>query len=275
MALSVGVVLATGLYSAAREVASVDGFLTTTYGHVLIIKTGIVVAAGALGAANFLILRGLSRRHRAGERRVAGFRSVVLAEILAGVGIFLAASILASSVPARGPEFAAPRPARVITQSVPSGDLFVTVSMRPTRAGNNSVTVFAGSTRRPPPAPIETVSLDLRQGGTTKAIALAPVEQGRYVGLANVPSPGSWNLVVAVERGGKEIVLPASTWSLGPSDPARAVRYSARSVAPALDALAGLLLGLTLLGGLWLLAGRPGLGAPRPTSAAATGDRAP
>src|SRR5262249_38484989 len=47
----------TGLYSAGREVASVDALLTTFYGRALLAKTAAVTLAVLLGAANALLLR--------------------------------------------------------------------------------------------------------------------------------------------------------------------------------------------------------------------------
>ncbi len=60
-AVGVGLVVATGLYSAGRQVASVDALLTTDYGHMLLLKTGVVVLVLGFGAANFALLRSPAR----------------------------------------------------------------------------------------------------------------------------------------------------------------------------------------------------------------------
>jgi copper transport protein len=258
MALSVGVVLATGLYSAGREVASVDGLLTTTYGHALLVKIGIVLLAGSLGVANFLLLRALRRRGRLASR-LGGSRPALLAEVVAGVGVFLAAAVLASSVPARGSEFSPPLPARVATQTATSGDLLFRVSSTPTRVGSNAFNVLVASSRRPPPAPISALSLELTRGSVARTVALSQIEPGRYVGWADLQESGRWRLLVVASRGGKtiEASLP---WSLGRPDPARPVTFSTRKVAPLFDAAAALLFGATLLAAAWLLAGKPRMG---------------
>jgi copper transport protein len=273
MAVSVGMVVATGLYSAGRQVASVDGLLTTSYGHVLLVKIGIVLAAGTLGAANFVLLRTLARG-TGRFARLAASPPVLLAEALAGVGIFLAAAVLASSVPARGAQFAAPLPARVVTKSVHSADLVFTISSTPTRAGANTFTVVAASSRRPPPAPIEGITLEVQRQRIGGSIPLTQIEPGRYLGSAVLPKAGSWSIVLVARRGGQPLTVPL-VWPLGAPDPARPVRYSARALAPPLDAVALLVFSLTLFGVAWILAGRPRLRVahgPRPAAKGIGGD---
>jgi copper transport protein len=266
MALSVGLVFATGFYSAGREVVSVDGLLTTRYGHVLLVKIGIVLAAGALGLANFLLLRRLARSSgRIG--RFATAPTTILAELVAAAGVFLAAGVLASSVPARGAEFAAPLPARVASRTVSSGDLLFTVSSTPTRAGaTNTFSVLAASSRRPPPAPITSLTLELARGSLSTTVPMTHIGEGRYFGSVVLREPGKWRVSVVARRAGGRIVARTS-WPLGRPDPARPVTYSTRSLAPILDAAAALTLGLVLLGAVWILAGRP---RPRPGRHAAS-----
>jgi copper transport protein len=271
MALSIGLVLATGLYSAGREIASIDGLMTTTYGHVLLIKTGLFLLAGMLGYANYRLLRTLGRRG-GGIGRIAGSRPVLLAELAVGAGVFLAAAALASSVPARGPEFAAPLPAQATTRAVTSGDLLFTVSSTPTRVGSNAFSVLAASSRRPPPAPLDSVSLELSRQGERRTVSLTPIAAGRYLGWADLQEPGSWRLAVIAERAGTRIEAPTS-WSVGRADPARPVTFSARRLAPIVDVGAALLLGLTVLGAVWLLAGRPGPVAAHPVRPVPVGGR--
>lgn len=55
-ALSVGVLIATGLYSMGRQVASPDALITTLYGRALAGKVGLVLLAGAFGLGNALLL---------------------------------------------------------------------------------------------------------------------------------------------------------------------------------------------------------------------------
>ena len=259
-ALSVGLVLATGLYSAGRQVASVDALFTSGYGHVLLVKTGVVVLVLALGAVNFSLLRSLACGQARG--RLAGSRRLLLPEVALGAMAFLAAAVLASSVPARGPQYAPPRPAVVTERSGSAADLVVTASATPTRVGSNAFTVLVASSRRPPPAPLSRVVLEIRNGrGAVQTIPLQEVEPGRYFGTADLVEPGGSAFTVVVERSGERFEIPFS-WSIGAPDLARPVTFSSRPLAPLLNGVAAFLLAVTLAGGAWLLAGRPRLRGP-------------
>ena len=136
--LSIAVLAVTGLLAAGAQVASVDALLTTDYGRTLIVKSVLVAGAAALGAGNALLLR-------RGE-----LPRLLLVETSAGVGILLAAAVLTASPPAKGPEFAPARPAVAPTLARQVGDLVVTATVRPNRAGPNVMTVARG--QRAPPA---------------------------------------------------------------------------------------------------------------------------
>lgn len=256
-AVSVGVVFATGLYSAGRQVASVDALLTTGYGHVLLVKVGIVLGAAALGGANFLLLRRLARRRGGLWGGRAGSRWLLIAEVVMGAGVFLAAAVLSASVPARGAQFSAPQPAITTVRSGSAADLVVSVSATPTRAGNSTFTAVVASSRRPPPAPIAAVLLELRgPKSQAETVPLQKFEPGRYFGTAFLSDPGRWKFAVTVRRAGETITVPF-TWSVAPADPARPVRFSARPLAPILDWASALLFALALSGAVWIIAGKP------------------
>ena len=143
-AAGVAVLVVTGVYSAGRQVASVDALLSTTYGWSLVGKLALLGATGALG---LLGLRAV-RRGRPSPR-------LLRAEAVAAVGVLAAAALLLSSAPARGPQFA-PAPA----SSAPRGsvlasgrarDLLVDISAAPNRPGQNFVTATILDTLRPSP----------------------------------------------------------------------------------------------------------------------------
>ena len=92
----VAVVVVTGLYGAGRQVASLDALLSTTYGGSLVAKLASVGATGTLGLLGLLAVRRLRPSMR-----------LLRAEAVAAVGMLVAASLLLSSAPARGPQFAA------------------------------------------------------------------------------------------------------------------------------------------------------------------------
>ncbi len=138
-------------------------------------------------------------------------------------------------------------------------DLVVTVSATPTRAGDNTFTVLVASSQRPPPAPVDGVSLEIRNGGSpTESIPLQEVEPNRYFGTAALVEARRSAFTVVVNRSGERLQVPFS-WSIGPVDPARPVTFSSRPLAPLLSGTAAFLLALTLAGLVWILAGRPPL----------------
>ena len=147
-ALSVGVLGATGLYYAGRQVASLDSLLTTLYGQALLAKIGLLLVAGALGLLNAMLVHpGLAARLAAILGRPSGWtplarrrlRPLLLAEVSAGLAVLAAAALLTATIPARGPEFAPAAtgfPTNVrSSRSLAAEDVVVTLSARPNRAG--------------------------------------------------------------------------------------------------------------------------------------------
>jgi copper transport protein len=218
------VLVLTGLLAAGGQVASIDALLETDYGRTLLIKTGLVALVAALGLGNAILLRR------------GGWPRLLRVEAGAGLGVLLAASVLAASPPANGPEFAPPRAIAAPTVVREAGDLVVSATLRPNRPGANVVTVLTASSRRPPPAAVRGVSVRLqpRAGGPSLTADLAPVGAGRFAGGADLPAEGPWRATVLVERGGKRTGVSFG-WSVDRADPARPVVHSARRLAPLLD----------------------------------------
>jgi copper transport protein len=234
-------VAVTGLLVAGRRVASVDALLTTDYGRTLLTKTALVAAAAGLGLANAVLL---ARRGRPSR--------LVAVEAAAGLGILMAAAVLTASSPPTGPEFAAPRGVVAPELVQRAGDLLVSATVRPNRPGANVLTVLAVSSRRPPPAPVSRVDLQLRPGrgagGPSRTVLLTAVGGDRFAGGTDLGAGGRWVMTVRVRRGGKQVSLPFG-WSVDEPDPARPVTYSARRLAPLLDLCALLLAVAAIAGG--------------------------
>jgi copper transport protein len=224
---ALGVVAVTGLLAAGDEVASIDALLTTDYGRTLLIKSGLVVLAAVFGATNALLLR----RDR--------LPRLVRIEAAAGISVLLAAAVLASSPPAKGPEFAAPRPVAPAALVGRAGDLLVTTTVRPNRPGVNVISVLTASSLRPPPARVRgvTVRLQPATGGAGVGARLAPIGAGRFAGGATLPSQGAWRATTIVDRAARRSAL-SFTWSVEPPDPARPVIHSARRLSPVVDGAA-------------------------------------
>jgi hypothetical protein len=80
-----------------------------------------------------------------------------------------------------------------------------------------------------------------------RPVALTPVGPGRWAGGVELDRPGRSELGVEVGRAGERLPMRL-TWSVEPPDPARAVRISARPLAPLLDRVALALLVLAAAG---------------------------
>ena len=253
------VLATTGLYAAGAQVASIDALVTTAYGSTLIAKAALVVAAGALGLANFALLRPTAPgRHGRGLGllRRAGSPRLVLAEATVGLYVLLAAALLTASAPPRGPEFAPPQAPRAPTLVRQVDDLLVSATARPNRPGVNVFSVVAVSSRRPPPGPLEGLSLRLAPAaGEAREVALRELAPGRYSGGAQLPQAGQWRMTVVMRRGGQRLTAGFG-WSVSPADRARPVVVSARPLAPLVNAAAAFVLAAAAAGGLALAAAR-------------------
>jgi copper transport protein len=230
----------TGLYAAGAQVASVDGLLLSFYGRTLLVKSALVAMVGVFGAANFVLLRRLSRGGRTGV-----VRTTVAAEGALGVAVLLAAGVLTAGAPARGSAFAQPRPVVAATIARQTRDLVLTATIRPNRPGTNVVRVVVASSIRPAPAPIAAVGVDLA-GSAPISLRRLTVEQG-WVTTVQLVKSGEARMRVVVRRRGSFLSAPFR-WRVEPADPARPVVISSRRLAPSLDRLALLIVVLVGVG---------------------------
>ena len=227
-AACLGLLMVTGLYGAGRQVASLDALITTLYGQALIGKVTLVLAVSVLGLANGLLLRprlaaSLARLFRRPSGSAAqGWRrqpALVLVEASLGVVVFLAAALITSVGPARGPEFAPPPADAPSYRSQPVDDLVLTLSARPNRPGQNIFTVGVLNTRRPPLA--ETLGVTLRltppEGGRTLSDEAAEVSPGEYrLSGDYLSDAGSWQIDVVAHRSGLPDAVSRFDWSVPP-----------------------------------------------------------
>jgi copper transport protein len=244
-ALSVGVLVATGLFYAGRQVASLDALVTTLYGQVLMTKTALVLAVGAVGLATAMLLRPslaapltrlLGRPRGWTPVPARRLRTLLLAETGLGLAVLATAGFLAAAVPARGPEFAPAPDAAATFRSQTVDDLLVSVSVKPALPGPNVFEVLAASTRRPAPGPIERVSLRFTDpNGATVSAPMRELEPGRYrLGGAFLATAGAWHLAAVVERAGLEETVAGFEWPVVAAGPRRAVLVSDRPLEPVL-----------------------------------------
>jgi copper transport protein len=251
---AVAVVVVTGLYSAGRQVANLDALLSTTYGGSLVAKVASVGVTGTLGLLGLLAVRRLRPSMR-----------LLRAEAVAAVGMLVAASLLLSSAPARGPQFAAvARPiAGTALASGTADDLLVDVSAAPNRPGQNFVTATVLDTLRPPPAQVRRVTMTFSRGARHVTVPATRLDANRWqVAGTQLSASGGWRIAVAIERKGLDRATYATAWTVSsaPFPPGtHRPRYSQRPLGPIMSALALVLAALLVAAALWRSRARLGI----------------
>jgi copper transport protein len=244
---------------------------TTLYGRVLLVKLGLVLAVCACGLLNAMLLHPtvaaplawLLRRPQGWTPcSAARLPTLILTEASVALLVLLATSVVTAAPPPRGPEFTVRPDAvpTVLSQSV--DDLMVTLSVKPNRPGPNVFTVFAASTRRPPPAEIMRVILRFTSPnadvGRVSAIATA-IERDRFqVGGSYLSLAGPWRIDVVVRRKGVEDSIAPFGWTVAPPGALRPVVISKTPLGPMLTGAAvGMLVTVLCVAGLaWLGLGK-------------------
>jgi copper transport protein len=251
---SVATVLASGLYSAGREVRSVGDLTTTSYGRALIVKSVLFLVVCGVGVVN-------AARLRSGPAR-----RLVLVETAIGALLLVAVGVLVESVPPRGSTSASAATGPTYSGSL--ADVVVTASVNPGRPGLNGVTVLAASSRRPAPGPIDSIEAQVSEGAASRIVTLRGVGTDQYFGTGRIDGSGLLRLTVIVHRSGQRLSVPL----LWRADTAEAVPSGSagRRLAPIVDAFAALvaIAATTALVG-WLVGRRRG---PRPRQAPRAND---
>jgi copper transport protein len=205
---AVGVLVVTGIYQALREVTSWDVLSDTHYGHVLLVKIGIVAVAlfAAAGSrawawqslhpvAAVAAMTEASPMRSEGTPPPARLRRTVAVETAALLGVLVASSLLVTSDPARA--VAVPT-AVSSTQRV--GNASVRVSAVPDGARAVSVRIQVLGTDGRPLEPREldaSLSLAAHDVGPLP-VTLTRASTGVRTGHASVPFAGTWRLAVTV-----------------------------------------------------------------------------
>jgi copper transport protein len=261
---AVALLVLTGLFHAGREVGSVASLGTTTYGRTLVAKSALLLVGAGLGLVTWLRFTGRDRavpRWLAGPGAARG-RRVIIAEAAVGAVILMLAGVLAESSPPRTQVLTPIANSPQHVSSATAGDLLVSVTASPNRPGVNAITVLAASNRRPPPAAIRSVTVEITGAGG-QAVALQQVEPGRYVGTTTLGGAGPVQANVIIQRGGKRLTVPVG-WSVSPAAPAPASPAPRGDLAGFTDQVAGVLLGAMMLVALWwFMVARPQRRRPR------------
>jgi len=214
--LAVGLLIATGIYSAALFVYQPSDLTTTNYGRTLIGKGLLVVPLLLVGLYHHLSvtrgrLAGLAQRLRLSER-VTTLLSSVRFESALGVGVILIAALLTATPPpvppdARGKVEA---PSQILTVS----GIQVKLSIDPGAAGPNTYEVTL--LRDGQPVAGAQVNLRLVYPALDKRSSLVRLDDtgnGTYLGAGlDLERPGDWQALVDIAAGNQGDVRAAFNW---------------------------------------------------------------
>lgn len=210
----------TGLVLSGTEVASVTALLSTPYGVVLVVKVALVSAVAVLALGHHRLASRPAPPsppgHSKGGRRVVTSLAVETGCALVLLGF---AAALGSTAPARGPQFAgAPVRSGVTTQTAIVQDLVIRASLSPNLPGRNLLSAEVLNTRRPVPAPISKVSVELQRdipGSTPTVVGTTRAEGARYDGGAVDLAAGDLQVTVTVSRPGLPDARTRMAWVVG------------------------------------------------------------
>jgi hypothetical protein len=192
-----------GLALAARTVVSITGLFATAFGELLVAKLVALVVAVSLGVL-----------HRRRWVVLAAAESAVLALVV------LAGASMATAGPAIGDAYLA-APSSVTSGAVNGQTSEVIVRLRavPAQPGPNDLELSVVATRRPSPAPVTGVTLEVATNAGTRSWTVVPDERGNAVVPGVSLADGATDVEVSVARSGlpvEELDLTLTT---------RAVRF--------------------------------------------------
>lgn len=214
---AVTVLAGTGVYQSWRGLGSWDAFTATTYGRLLLAKTGaVLLLLAAAGLSRRWTARWLEKEKGADDRHRGHLRRSVLAESTVAVVVLVVTTVLTGTLPGRAEaESAAAAPAagtaapgeptassNVVPFDVgtPNGHGEVQIDLGPGRVGTNSVQAVVFG----PDGGISTVP-EVRLTFTLRAQDVGPIDarlenKGGYWGTEGLrlPLPGTWTMRITV-----------------------------------------------------------------------------
>jgi copper transport protein len=221
----VAVTVATGLLLAGREVTSLTALFTTGFGDVLVIKVVLLGVALILGA-----------RHAAAIRRGRPIRPLTVAvEATVALLVVLGGAALATATPAVGQRFDPAVEVLPTNASDKTDDLLVRLTIGPSRPGRNLLRVEFIDSRKPAPAPPESVTVDMTNasGEVVTRAGGPPVDGIIDLEPADISAPGPMRVTVHVDRSSRPVAPVSFDWTIGPTTiPRVATVVSDRPLSP-------------------------------------------
>lgn len=214
------VLVATGLFASWRQVGfTIRGYTGTSYGHILLVKLGVVVGLIALAAVS----RSIVNKRRSApldapdsavaaidERTVAGLRGSVAGEVLLGLAILAVTALLVNAQPARS----ALTP-NLFAGSVAAGSgesaMTIRVTIQPARVGVNNIHVY---TLTPKGADLTVRSITAKlvaPDGTSVPANLVRGGPNHFLTeSASIPAKGKYQMLVNVLQVRDGRVIPTA-----------------------------------------------------------------
>jgi hypothetical protein len=208
-AVCVAVTAATGLLLAGREVTSLTALFTTGFGDVLVIKVVLLAVALILGA-----------RHASAIRRGRPIRSLTVAvEAAVALVVVLGGAALATATPAVGQRFDPAVEVLPTNASDKTDDLLVRLTIGPSRPGRNLLRVEFIDSRKPAPAPPESVTVEMTNasGEVVTRRGGPPVDGIVDLDPADISAPGPLRVTVRVDRSSRPVAPVSFDWTIGPT----------------------------------------------------------
>jgi copper transport protein len=207
---SVVTLIAAGSLRGYQEVRAFHGLWDTTYGVLLLVKIGLVLPLLALGAYNnrFAVPR-LKRQIASAieQRRFLRAAGAELAIMAAIVGI---TAVLVTEPPAK----ASVKPPKLISDTVPIGNLEVNYTIEPAKTGPNVIHLYF-FTPQGVPANVDDAKLSATlpsQGLGPVPIPLQKIVPSHYTTPGGVfPQPGEWQVLIEARRGEFEALTQTVT----------------------------------------------------------------
>jgi copper transport protein len=194
------VVLGTGVVRAINEVPSWGALFSSLYGRLVLVKVGLLLALGTLGAVNRY------RNVRRGARDLTGLRRVSRGELALAAAVLAAAAVMASvSPPAAQPARAAEPAGIEATGTDFARTIRVRLRVTPGAAGRNAFEVRATDPETGHPVDAERVELGFSFLGPgdvgASVLELRPAGPGTFRAEgANLSLAGPWEVDVVVQR---------------------------------------------------------------------------
>ncbi len=207
--IALGLVAASGLLRAVDEVGALGALMTTTFGRLVLLKTGLLLILALLGAANRYRSVPAARTTLRGLGRIGATELAVASVVLAVTG-FLTGQVPPSVVQA----------AKVASRVAVSGSDFATsvrvqLELMPGTPGPNRFLARIVDYDTGQPVKADRVSLRFslasRPDIPASSLALTPEPDGTYVGRgSNLSIEGKWTIVLVVEKGVNSVEVPVT-----------------------------------------------------------------